>query len=46
MWDPRRVTVEAAGDVNTLQLDKTGTIPFGTRQATEFVPRPRLRESS
>ena len=29
--------VEAAGDVNTLLLDKTGTITFGNRQATEFV---------
>jgi K+-transporting ATPase ATPase B chain len=30
--------VEAAGDVNTLLLDKTGTITFGARQAAEFVP--------
>src|SRR5213593_3417271 len=30
--------VEAAGDVNTLLLDKTGTITFGNRQATEFLP--------
>lgn len=30
--------VEAAGDVNTLLLDKTGTITFGNRQASEFVP--------
>ncbi len=30
--------VEAAGDVNTLLLDKTGTITLGNRQATEFVP--------
>jgi potassium-transporting ATPase ATP-binding subunit len=29
--------VEAAGDVNTLLLDKTGTITFGSRQAAEFV---------
>jgi potassium-transporting ATPase ATP-binding subunit len=29
--------VEAAGDVHTLLLDKTGTITFGNRQATEFV---------
>src|SRR5262244_1194650 len=29
--------VEAAGDVNTLLLDKTGTITLGNRQATEFV---------
>ncbi len=32
--------VEAAGDVNTLLLDKTGTITIGNRQATEFVPAP------
>jgi K+-transporting ATPase ATPase B chain len=32
--------VEAAGDVHTLLLDKTGTITFGNRQATEFVPLP------
>ncbi|MDW5613263.1 potassium-transporting ATPase subunit KdpB [Mycolicibacterium sp. D5.8-2] len=30
--------VEAAGDVNTLLLDKTGTITLGNRQASEFVP--------
>ncbi|MBF6053471.1 potassium-transporting ATPase subunit KdpB [Streptomyces eurocidicus] len=30
--------VEAAGDVNTLLLDKTGTITLGDRQATSFVP--------
>ncbi|MFG3701931.1 potassium-transporting ATPase subunit KdpB [Micromonospora sp. NPDC047620] len=30
--------VEAAGDVNTLLLDKTGTITLGNRQADEFVP--------
>ncbi|MCW2632037.1 MAG: potassium transporter KtrB, partial [Pseudonocardia sp.] len=30
--------VEAAGDVDTLLLDKTGTITFGNRQATELVP--------
>jgi len=30
--------VEAAGDIDTLLLDKTGTITFGNRQATEFVP--------
>jgi K+-transporting ATPase ATPase B chain len=30
--------VEAAGDVNTLLLDKTGTITFGNRQAVEFLP--------
>jgi K+-transporting ATPase ATPase B chain len=32
--------VEAAGDVHTLLLDKTGTITFGNRQATEFLPLP------
>jgi K+-transporting ATPase ATPase B chain len=32
--------VEAAGDVNTLLLDKTGTITFGNRQATDFVAAP------
>ncbi|HWB29041.1 MAG TPA: potassium-transporting ATPase subunit KdpB [Vicinamibacterales bacterium] len=31
-------SVEAAGDVHTLLLDKTGTITLGNRQATEFVP--------
>ncbi|MCO4317125.1 potassium-transporting ATPase subunit KdpB [Phyllobacterium sp. 21LDTY02-6] len=30
--------VEAAGDVDTLLLDKTGTITFGNRQATELLP--------
>ncbi len=30
--------VEAAGDVNTLLLDKTGTITIGNRQAVEFLP--------
>ncbi|MEA3247229.1 MAG: HAD-IC family P-type ATPase, partial [Gemmatimonadota bacterium] len=32
--------VEAAGDVNTLLLDKTGTITLGNRLATAFVPAP------
>ena len=32
--------VEAAGDVNTLLLDKTGTITLGNRQASEFVAAP------
>ncbi|MES2883279.1 MAG: potassium-transporting ATPase subunit KdpB [Pseudomonadota bacterium] len=32
--------VEAAGDVDTLLLDKTGTITLGNRQAVEFVPMP------
>ena len=30
--------VEAAGDVHTLLLDKTGTLTMGNRQATEFIP--------
>jgi K+-transporting ATPase ATPase B chain len=34
--------VEAAGDVNTLLLDKTGTITLGNRQAAEFVPLPGI----
>ena len=34
--------VEAAGDVNTLLLDKTGTITIGNRQATEFIPVDRV----
>jgi len=32
--------VEAAGDVTTLLLDKTGTITYGNRQATELLPLP------
>jgi K+-transporting ATPase ATPase B chain len=36
--------VEAAGDVNTLLLDKTGTVTFGNRQATEFFPAPEITE--
>jgi potassium-transporting ATPase ATP-binding subunit len=32
--------VKAAGDVDTLLLDKTGTITLGNRMATEFVPLP------
>lgn len=32
--------VEAAGDVNVLLLDKTGTITMGNRQAVEFYPAP------
>lgn len=37
--------VEAAGDVDTLLLDKTGTITLGNRMATEFVPMPGVSES-
>jgi K+-transporting ATPase ATPase B chain len=36
--------VEAAGDVNTLLLDKTGTITLGNRQASDFVPLPGVDE--
>lgn len=36
--------VEAAGDVNTLLLDKTGTITLGNRQAAEFIPLPGVEE--
>jgi K+-transporting ATPase ATPase B chain len=35
--------VEAAGDVDTLLLDKTGTITIGNRMATEFLPLPGVR---
>ncbi|MBT9332405.1 potassium-transporting ATPase subunit KdpB [Paracidobacterium acidisoli] len=34
--------VEAAGDISTLLLDKTGTITLGNRQATEFFPAPGI----
>src|ERR1700723_3493574 len=37
--------VEAAGDVDTLLLDKTGTITLGNRRATEFIPAPGVKES-
>jgi potassium-transporting ATPase ATP-binding subunit len=36
--------VEAAGDVDVLLLDKTGTITLGNRQASSFVPAPGLTE--
>ncbi|MDR3762650.1 MAG: potassium-transporting ATPase subunit KdpB [Acidobacteriota bacterium] len=36
--------VEAAGDVNTLLLDKTGTITLGNRQAASFIPAPGVSE--
>jgi K+-transporting ATPase ATPase B chain len=35
--------VEAAGDVDILLLDKTGTITLGNRQATEFIPAPGVK---
>ena len=37
--------VEAAGDVNTLLLDKTGTITLGNRQASAFIPLPGVNET-
>ena len=36
--------VEAAGDVNTLLLDKTGTITLGNRQASQFIPAPGVTD--
>jgi K+-transporting ATPase ATPase B chain len=38
--------VEAAGDVDTLLLDKTGTITFGNRMADAFVPAPGVTEQA
>ncbi len=38
--------VEAAGDVDVLLLDKTGTITLGNRQASQFVPAPGLTEEA
>jgi K+-transporting ATPase ATPase B chain len=38
--------VEAAGDVNTLLLDKTGTITIGNRQASEFIAAPGVPEQA
>jgi K+-transporting ATPase ATPase B chain len=35
--------VEAAGDVDVLLLDKTGTITLGNRMATEFIPAPGVK---
>jgi K+-transporting ATPase ATPase B chain len=37
-------SVEAAGDVDTLLLDKTGTITLGNRQAVEFIPLSDVTE--
>jgi len=37
--------VEAAGDVDTLLLDKTGTITFGNRMATDFLPLPGVAQT-
>ena len=36
--------VEAAGDVDTLLLDKTGTITLGNRRATDLIPAPGVKE--
>jgi K+-transporting ATPase ATPase B chain len=38
--------VEAAGDVDVLLLDKTGTITLGNRQATELLPAPGVTEEA
>ncbi|MBH2929881.1 potassium-transporting ATPase subunit KdpB [Serratia marcescens] len=38
--------VEAAGDVDVLLLDKTGTITLGNRQASEFLPAPGVKEQA
>ncbi|MEZ0604843.1 potassium-transporting ATPase subunit KdpB [Paraburkholderia sp. IW21] len=38
--------VEAAGDVDVLLLDKTGTITLGNRQASQFIPAPGLTEEA
>ncbi|OJY65763.1 MAG: potassium-transporting ATPase subunit B [Rhodospirillales bacterium 70-18] len=38
--------VEAAGDVDTLLLDKTGTITLGNRQASEFLPLAGIAEAA
>ena len=36
--------VEAAGDIDVLLLDKTGTITLGNRMATDFLPAPGVTE--
>lgn len=36
--------IEAAGDVNVILLDKTGTLTMGNRMATEFLPAPGVEE--
>ena len=38
--------VEAAGDVDVLLLDKTGTITLGNRQATAFIPAAGVTEQA
>jgi potassium-transporting ATPase ATP-binding subunit len=37
-------SVEAAGDIDVLLLDKTGTITLGNRMASEFIPAPMITE--
>ena len=37
--------IEAAGDVNVVMLDKTGTITLGNRQASEFIPAPGVDDN-
>uniref|UniRef100_UPI003C7E323E potassium-transporting ATPase subunit KdpB n=2 Tax=Pseudomonas TaxID=286 RepID=UPI003C7E323E len=37
--------VEAAGDIDVLLLDKTGTITLGNRQASSFLPAPGIKEA-
>lgn len=39
-------SVEAAGDVDVLLLDKTGTITLGNRQASAFLPAPEVTEAT
>jgi K+-transporting ATPase ATPase B chain len=39
-------SVEAAGDVDTLLIDKTGTITFGNRMANELIPAPGVSDRS
>lgn len=38
--------IEAAGDVDVLLLDKTGTITLGNREAVQFIPAPRVTEQA
>jgi K+-transporting ATPase ATPase B chain len=42
----QRPRVEAAGDVDVLLLDKTGTITLGNRQASDFLPAPGVDEKT
>lgn len=38
--------IEAAGDIDVLLLDKTGTITFGNRMATQFIPAPGIKSET